>query len=374
MRRADSMPTKPKVVFCAGFHMWKWSFVRAYLRRESERVVFVADPLEARLRGLGPDAPLVVWGRRARPEYEQLARRLGAPIWRMEDGFLRSVGLGSNYQVPASLVLDKTGIYFDATGPSDLERILGEARFDAAERERAELLGASMVSSAISKYNFPRDPSAPGLVAPAGRTVVLVPGQVESDASIRFGGLDVRTNLELLRAVRSARPNAHVIYKPHPDVIHGNGPGGELSTVEAQGLADEVVVDRTLPECLAAAHEVHTITSLVGFEALLRKKRVVTYGLPFYAGWGLTEDRHICARRTRTLALAELVAGTLIRYPTYLDLSTWRPSTPEQVVSVLRERLEHGSPRPLTRLARRLRRARLSACGLLRLDELARRS
>ena len=65
--------------------------------------------------------------------------------------------------------------------------------------------------------------------------------------------------------------------------------------------------------------EVHTITSLAGFEALLRGRKVATYGQPFYAGWGLTTDNVPLNRRQRRLQIEELVAGTLILYPNYID-------------------------------------------------------
>jgi capsular polysaccharide export protein len=75
--------------------------------------------------------------------------------------------------------------------------------------------------------------------------------------------------------------------------------------------------------CVAACDVVHTMTSLTGFDALLRGKRVVVYGQPFYAGWGLTEDvlqeGAAFARRQRRLSLDALVAGTLLRYPIYWD-------------------------------------------------------
>ena len=65
------------------------------------------------------------------------------------------------------------------------------------------------------------------------------------------------------------------------------------------------------------------MTSLTGFDALLRGKKVVTYGLPFYAGWGLTQDMIKGAaaldRRTRQLTLDELVAAVLLLYPLYWD-------------------------------------------------------
>ena len=53
---------------------------------------------------------------------------------------------------------------------------------------------------------------------------ILVPGQVEDDASIRLGTRDICTNLALLRSTREQNPDAIVIYKPHPDVEAGCGP------------------------------------------------------------------------------------------------------------------------------------------------------
>ncbi|MGO1599250.1 MAG: capsular polysaccharide export protein, LipB/KpsS family [Brachybacterium sp.] len=76
----------------------------------------------------------------------------------------------------------------------------------------------------------------------------------------------------------------------------------------------------SITDLLFGADELHTLCSLAGFEALLRGCHVVTYGTPFYAGWGLTEERGPrCPRRQRTLTLDELVAGCLILYPLYVD-------------------------------------------------------
>ena len=70
------------------------------------------------------------------------------------------------------------------------------------------------------------------------------------------------------------------------------------------------------------------MTSLVGFDALLRGKKVVIYGQPFYAGWGLTQDVFASGeaflRRGRKLSLDELVAGALIYYPIYWN---WESNT-----------------------------------------------
>ncbi|MEZ4445553.1 MAG: hypothetical protein R3B72_41140 [Polyangiaceae bacterium] len=318
-------------LFCLGFHFWKNSYMRHYLRCPGNEVLFPWNARDAERRGLDRDSRILVWGQRESAAVRSLAARHDIAITRVEDGFLRSVGLGSDLAVPASLVFDSRGIYYDPTGPSDLEHLLEQGRFDDEELARAKALRERIVAAGLSKYNVGRGEV---FEVPAGRRVALVPGQVEGDASVRLGCRDVRTNLALIEAARAARPDAFLVYKPHPDVLAGNRPG-KVEPADTARLCDHVETRASLADCLDRADEVHTMTSLVGFEALLRQKQVFAYGQPFYAGWGLTEDRHPPARRTRRLTLDELVAGAMIRYPRYLDRESGAFTTPEAVIDQL---------------------------------------
>ncbi|UJR86888.1 hypothetical protein [Sandaracinus amylolyticus] len=316
---------------CVGFSAWKRAFVPRFVGAPMTRVDFASDARAAE-RKLGPESRLVVWGTREHDDLRALATRCDVPLVRMEDGFLRSVGLGSDLNAPASLVIDDLGIYYDPRTPSRLERILSETTFDADELSRARTLRERIVGAGVSKYNV--GASRAVAASARGRDVVLVVGQVEDDASIRLGCIDVRTNEALLREARRARPDAYVVWKPHPDVTSGNR-AGAVTESRARQWADEIAHDVAIADCLAVASEVHTMTSLVGFEALLRGLRVVVYGQPFYAGWGLTTDRHPHPRRTRALSLDELVAGALLRYPRYVSRASRRFTTPERVVEEL---------------------------------------
>jgi len=318
-------------LYCFGFRFWKRGYMRSYLRSPGNQVVFARSAGAAERAGLDARARILVWGQREGADVRALAARHTIPIWRVEDGFLRSVGLGSDLAMPASLVVDRRGIYYDPTTPSELEEILQTADFTPAELARARALRELVVRSGLSKYNVGQELRVP---VPAGVRVVLVPGQVEDDASIVLGCRDVRTNLGLLEAARRANPGAFLVYKPHPDVLSGNR-RGQIDRRAALAVCDHIEPEASLARCLEKADEVHTLTSLVGFEALLRDKRVVVYGQPFYAGWGLTEDHHPLARRTRRLALDELVAGALLRYPRYLDRQTGRFTTPEATIAQL---------------------------------------
>ena len=305
-----------------------------FLCGRRSRLTYTMDPDSALARQKAQGGRIVVWASR---EPEGLADRCaaqGAPLVRMEDGFLRSVGLGANLEAPASLVLDRQGIYYDPSRPSDLETLLGTADFSPEVLEQAKTLREAVIASRISKYNVGSGDVAPLFAAAGERRRVLVPGQVENDASVVRGGGAVRDNLALLKAVREARPDAFIVYKTHPDVEAELRPG-RIEPGEALKYADIIASKTSIAHLLDEVHEVHTLTSLSGFEALMKGLEVATYGLPFYAGWGLTRDQETCARRRRQLTLDELVAGVLVLYPRYVHRPTLWSCGPEDVVRQL---------------------------------------
>jgi capsular polysaccharide export protein len=255
-------------------------------------------------------------------------------LLRLEDGFIRSVGLGSDLIRPLSIVIDGSGIYFDASKPSDLEHLLNTVEFDQNEIERAKKVRAFIVQHQITKYNH--EPHQTVDWDNQNELTILVPGQVEDDASIQLGCTMVKTNLQLLQAVRIANPSAYIVYKPHPDVMSGNRKG-LLHVNAVKNLVNHIEKIASIVSCIEACDELHTMTSLSGFDALIRQKKVVTYGQPFYAGWGLTQDNCVNAvafkRRIKTLSLDQLVVGALLYYPVYFDWSLKGYTTCEAVLN-----------------------------------------
>lgn len=316
-----SLPTK---IYAYGFSYRKRDIVRRFLGVNT--IEFVSDASAIKV-----PCALLVWGRSAipKPLPEQVE------VIRLEDGFLRSVGLGADLIQPISWVLDTRGIYFDATVPSDLENMLQTYPFDAALLQRAEHLRQGIVAAGITKYNVGAKGWRPPSLATA-KKIILVPGQVETDASIQYGALGINTNLDLLKAVRGQNPEAYVVYKPHPDVAAGLRARGKNETAATE-FCNEILVDVPMDDLLSTVDEVHVLTSLTGFEALLRGKKVTCYGMPFFAGWGLTQDLLVCPRRTRALDLKMLCAGTLILYPTYISRRNSEHITPEAALTELIE-------------------------------------
>ena len=259
--------------------------------------------------------------------------------FRVEDGFVRSRGLGAELVPALSLCLDQRGIYYDPTRASDLESLLQNGReLRRDQLIRVEKLIARLIKNNISKYNLTGTASD----LPQGYRI-LVPGQVEDDASIELGADEVRTNLDLLRNVRANHPDAIILYKPHPDVIAGLRKG-HIDPETALEFCDQILENANIADLLYQVDGIHTITSLTGFEAFLRGRDVTTYGAPFYAGWGLTTDLgKTPARRQRQITVEELVHRTLIDYPRYWDPVTKSITTVEGIL----HRLEtDGLPRP----------------------------
>jgi len=291
-------------------------------------------------------ARVLSWASRTTVELETSVIAQGGALWRIEDGFLRSVGLGVDLTRPLSLIFDPLGMHFDASRSSTLEQWLMHHDFTDAELGRARQLRERLITLGLSKYNSEGD-ELPDLRAMAkGRDVILVVGQVESDASIRHACPGIRTNQALLEAARKLHPESYVIYKPHPDVVTG-GRSGEVA-IEG-GTYDLELTTGNISRLFEQVDHVHTLCSLAGFEALIRGVPVTTHGLPFYAGWGLTHDLVECPRRTRHLSVDALVAGTLIEYPVYVAPEHGHLCNAETVVTILeqqRDKLRRGTLKP----------------------------
>jgi capsular polysaccharide export protein len=328
LQRRERERFAPRVV-AFGFSRWKKPIVRSFFGGTQVRFASTDKPVP-------PGTPVALWGRRAIPKRVAV----DAQVIRLEDGFLRSVGLGADLVRPLSWVMDTHGMYYDARQPSGLECLLQEAALDAPLVARAARLRERLLALGITKYNV----GTPTWRRPDGdRLVVLVVGQVEDDAAVTYGAPGIRTNIGLLRAARAERPDAWLIYKPHPDVVARLRDAGDGESA-ARSTCDEIILDVAMDVLLRDVDEVHVLTSLAGFEALLRGRRVVTWGCPFYAGWGLTEDRQPLARRTRLRSLDELVAATLIAYPTYVSRVTGAFTTPERALEELREWRDADGP------------------------------
>jgi capsular polysaccharide export protein len=339
------------------FSRWKLPFVKSFVNLPHTSLFIKPKP---RLKNLlHPDhfrvnyqQPVLVWGLAKR---QQLQKKLKSKlvnqpsIYCMEDGFIRSNGLGATLLAPLSVVIDKQGIYYDATQPSDLETLLRQCKgLSANQSMRVKKLQNKLLTQRVSKYNVgvSGDDAQTAWIKKAkesGKPRILIVGQVEDDLSVQHCGSKIKTNRSLIERVRQDNPNAYLIYKPHPDVEAGLRAGKVAENCLRQVQA--VAYDTAMPNCLECVDEVHTISSLTGFEALLRGLKVTCYGLPFYAGWGLTTDidatlspkiEYLKRRKRNTaLTLEQLLHCVLICYPLYRLPHGYGLAQVEQVVDYL---------------------------------------
>ncbi|MEM9212540.1 MAG: capsular polysaccharide biosynthesis protein [Pseudomonadota bacterium] len=313
--------------------LWKRPFLRRYLSRGKARFLKDRDAALRVARNKG--RAVFAWAGKIDATDRKAAGAAGVPLIAVEDGFLRSRGLGATLVTPVSLCIDRTGIYFDATRASDCEAMIS-ASVDLPDilQDRALSVRERIVSAGLSKYNLDARSNLPDF--PSGKEIILVPGQVEDDASIRLGCFGIRDNQALLRAVRRDFPNATLVYKPHPDVAAGLRDG---KIADPDGCADIVTDVEDIAALFPHIDRVATMTSLSGFEAMLRDVPVTCYGVPFYAGWGLTDDRvETPERRNARPSLDQLVHAVLIDYPYYWDPVTQQPCAIETIL----DRFERG--------------------------------
>ncbi|EKN7390754.1 capsular polysaccharide biosynthesis protein [Campylobacter lari] len=298
-------------LYFLGFTLWKRWFMKPFFKAKNNKIIFLNSLDELYKANLDSEDKIFIWGKK----YDKalLAKDFNNEIFLVEDGFLRSVFLGSDLTRPFSLIVDSKGLYVDPSKPSDLEDILQNHIFDEGLKQRAKKLITIITQNKFSKYNGLKHEK---LNFNTNKKIILIPAQVEDDTSMILGGAGFDT-LKLLQSVRKANENAFIVFKPHPDVLSGNRKGLKDKSIILK-YCDEIIEDVSIDSAINASDEVHTITSTSGFDALLRGKKVVVYGKPFYAGWGLTNDLHEIPRRTRVLSLEELVAGVLILYPRYI--------------------------------------------------------
>jgi len=325
---------------CFGAQYWNHPSIRATFSGRGGDVSFHETEADTIAAAKACSGRILSWAGRTSRDMEADCAAQAIPLTRIEDGFLRSVGLGAGLARGAMLAVDDLGIYYDPSRPSRLEVLLRERDLSEADHERGRQLIDLIRQARISKYNFGKSRA---YEFPSGKTRVLVPGQVADDAAIRKSRSETidcantpNVNLDLLRLARDRNPDAFLVFKPHPDVETGLRKG-KVTREEAMQFADTIAEDANIIDLIEGVDVLETFSSLSGFEALLRGKTVAVHGAPFYAGWGLCEDLTRIEGRGRRRTLAELVYLSLVEYARTIDPVTLLPCTPEFLITRLQE-------------------------------------
>lgn len=322
-----------------GLVFWNRAMVRNLLPQTDRDISFHRKFDKALAWAEQAGGSIIGWSSRVTQTHRAMAREAGIQLLNMEDGFVRSVGLGAGLTPATSLIIDQRGIYYDPAEPSDLEELLQNHDVTQAEAARGEALRQQLCALRVSKYNLAG--SVRAVFPSTDKVKILVPGQVSDDAAIlktHCASLDLakggNPNLLLLKRARADNPDAFLVFKPHPDIEAGLRKG-HIPEAQALTVCDAIAQDGDILDLIEQCDRLETISSLSGFEALLRGKKVITHGQPFYAGWGLTQDHSPLARKARQRSLGELVFLALVAYSSYVHPLSKQPCEAEEAIAAL---------------------------------------
>lgn len=331
-------------IYAVNIVEWKREFIArlfagsrlTFLNEKSRITAYIAEIM--RLISRGKKTAFLVWGMPDCKDVIFAARKFSIPLIRVEDGFIRSVGSGLRHIPPYSLCFDSKTMYFNCWRASDLENLI--SRFD--EKDNAELIGRArmcmdfIVNKRITKYNVDVKTDMHAIYGAKKKRRILVIGQIEDDKSIKFGCGHVRTNRELLEIAIRENPSAQIIFKNHPDLNFGRIVANSSSISDIED--DLIVLNDSkigIDDALEGVDHVYAMTSLSGFEALLRGVKASVFGSPFYAGWGLCDDRLFNGKRRKKRSLEEVFACAYMLYPVYFLPDTGKVTTLEEILNIL---------------------------------------
>lgn len=223
---------------------------------------------------------IYIWGYKAPDYFIDYIREQGLDILFLEDGFIRSGPNDESGAPPLSIVMDSQAPYFDTTRPNDLTDLI--ANFDFDQDGYDEALAQEMldyyVAHRVSKYNHQPYVDVVPIYGIKNKKRILVLGQVPYDDSLKYGGGIGITLLDVVNQAITENPAAQIIVKPHPMTLDDASIVSVLTELDCLILTQSI----HLVDALETIDHVYTITSLGGFEALLRGKKVTILGRPFY--------------------------------------------------------------------------------------------
>ncbi|XAK03145.1 hypothetical protein AAID96_03380 [Campylobacter coli] len=313
---------------CIGFNPWKreWfgKFVpeyNLYFIKGKNNFLYIL----LLLKKIKQPYDIFIWGYTEHPLITKYLQSKNITYYRVEDGFIRSVGLGAEKIEPLSLAIDKFALYYDPASNSEIHKLIEYYSLNITDKERE--LSKKYINfikeNSIDKYNisnnhYPKSDFMQKIINEQ-RKKILVIGQVDDDMSIKKGAYNIKTSHELLKLAHQENQNCLIIYRIHPDIWNKKRKNNDDFLVDLADSENIVIMSPSisLNNIWDKIDTVYTITSLTGFEALLRNKKVICTGRPFYSGYGLTQDRYN-ADFKKQVDLEILFYAAYIKYPRYL--------------------------------------------------------
>lgn len=267
----------------------------------------------------------------------QDAIRKKKPLFYFEDPFIRSLynnpsRVDASFRMGMGFSVDLRAPYYCGDMETDLEKLIRKQSLSDEEKIAAEALIRKIVENNLSKYN--NQPLSEKVASSSDKRKILVIGQNYGDMSLVFGG--VRDDVFETMIHDAINAGGEVYFKTHPDMI---ALGQQREFQGKLHVLDKMCNPISL---LRQMDEVYVATSQMGFEALMLGKKVTVYGKPFYAGWGLTEDKQQFERRNVKKSLEEVFSAAYLTHPKYVLPGTSQFVSLDAVLNeLLRQRQQH---------------------------------
>ncbi|HHI81859.1 MAG TPA: hypothetical protein ENJ99_01780, partial [Rhizobiales bacterium] len=210
--------------------------------------------------------------------------------------------------------------YINTRRPNDLERLIAYPPLldDSLQAQALDLPGL---------FKMPRPERK------TGKPHILVITQHLRDPALRLATVVQYSPDEFVEHVRKENPDSKITVLPTSPFVNF-----QPQEVLPQNIDDSVTVlpvNHPIGDALKGVDGVHVISSELGFEALLAGYPVDVYGVPVYAGWGLTRDHATVLRRDENRSLAELAAAAILQHPRWIDAGRNRIIAPLQLADML---------------------------------------
>jgi capsular polysaccharide export protein len=269
-----------------------------------------------------------------------LGLKYNIPVFICEDGFLRSADTWCNYKADpkyrfgCSLIFDARTCYYDATKPSTVELMLNDKGLVVSEQDKTEArrIIDRIVANKLTKYNH--QPIYTPQIGRVGCRKVLVVDQSYGDFAIKKGWADDSTFERMLDAAIEENPNADILVKTHPDAMTGVRKG-YYDNLKEYGNVFRVTMPINPYSLMEVVDKVYVCSTQFGFEALMAGKEVHVFGMPFYAGWGLTIDDQKNQRRTNKRSLEEVFYIFYILYTHWMNPKTGKVCSIDESIDYL---------------------------------------
>ena len=288
----------------------------------------------------------LIWGlqtSKAKERQKSFATSLRKLNLFVEDGFIRSMGLGVLGDPGNSVILDDISPHFDGKTENRLQKLINqETNLNLIQLERSKKLIHKITSLKISKYNHA--PIEKIKIGTPGKPKILLIDQRFGDFSVSYGMGDEKTFENMLFVAVTKYPDYEIVVKLHPDAT-----SGIKSSYFSKSILDKfssykniitIGFDINPYSLFEEVEKVFVCSSGVGFEALMAKKEVHCFGMPFYANRGLTTDYQEVSYRTKKVSLETLFYYAYLYLSKYVNPDNGQRCSLEELVDIFADKIK----------------------------------